>query len=289
MAEASDYSNSQKQKDIRQIVQNFASVSGVVASSSILVSFVYDWGFYFALGISFNEAPTTISDHLQSWLVWLPRVIIVVIVLAVYELVTLRIERGMSEEEIVESAKYPLLTRCIRNSPYVILKALGPSVVVIGFLLGENYVPTLALFTGGIITWFVIASWIFRHPRVNARFSNLSFLSFYWIPPLIMLIFSWGYLSARFAESEYSVSLEYSVHELNSVPTIESRKIKLVRSYENWLLIRDKKNRISWIKMNNVNNLVMLKEKQPFPGLICIFSRQMCPLKMDSLQNDPLL
>ena len=277
MAEASDYSNSQKQRNIGRIVQNIASVIGVVASVSILVSFIYDWGFFYALGISFNEAPTTISDHVQSWLVWLPRVIIFVIVFSAYEFVTLRIERGMSEEEIVETSRNPSLTRRIRNSPYVFLKVLGPSVVVIWFLVGENYVPTVALFMGGVITWTMMASWIFRHPRVNARHSKLSFLSFFWIPPLIMAVFFGGYISAGIAESEYSASIEFSAHDLNSVSTIESRKIKLIRSYENWLLIKDKKNRISWIKMNNVNNLVKLEEKQPFPGMICIFSTQMCP------------
>ena len=286
MAEASDHSNSQKQQNIGHIIQNIASVSGVVASFSILASFVYDWGFFYALGISFNEAPTTISDHVQSWLMWLPRVIIIVIVVTAYGLVIRRIEHGMSEEEILESARNPSLTRRIRNSPLVLFKVLGPFGVVIWVLLGANYVPTSLLFIGGAITWLLISSWIFRHPRVKALYSKLFFLSFISIPPLIMVGFSLGY-SAGFAESEYNASIGFSVHGSNSVPTIESRRIKLVRSYENWLLIRDKKNRINWIKMNNVNNLVKLKEKQPFSGLICKFFTQMCPQKMDNLQNDP--
>ena len=285
MTEPSDYLNSQKK--IGQIVQNIASVSGVVASVSILMSFVYDWGFFYALGISFNEAPTTISDHVQSWLLWLPKVIIAVIGFSAYEMLTRRIERGMTEEEIVESSRNPSQTRRMRNRPYVWMMYLGPFLVVMWVLLGENYATFPALFMGGCLTWFWVASWIFRHPRVNARHSNLLFLSFYFIPPLILIVFSWGYLSAGNSESEYLASIGSSVHDLNSSSTIESRKIKLVRSYENWLLIRDKKNRISWIKMNNVNNLVKLEEKQPFPGLICIFSTQMCPLKLDNLQNDP--
>ena len=226
MTEASDYLNSQKQKNIGQIVQNFASVSGVVASVSILMSFVYDWGFFYALGISFNEAPTTISDHVQSWLLWLPKVIIAVIVFSAYEMVTRRIERGMSEEEIVESSRNPSQTRRIRNSPYVLLKVLGPSLVVMWVLLGENYSTFPALLMGGCLTWFWVASWIFRNPRVNTRHSNLLFLSFYCIPPLILTVFSWGYLSAGNAESEYLASIGSSVHDLNSGSTIESRKIK---------------------------------------------------------------
>ena len=46
--------------------------SGVIGSLSVIVSFVYDWGFFAALGISFADAPTTISDHIRSWLVRLP-------------------------------------------------------------------------------------------------------------------------------------------------------------------------------------------------------------------------
>ena len=287
MVEASDYSNSQKQKNGWHIVQNIASVSGVVASGSILVSFVYDWFFFYALGISFNEAPTTIFDHVQSWLVWLPRVIIGVIVLTAIGLVTHRLEHGMSEEEILESTRNPSRTRRIRNSPYIFVQVLGLFLVVIWVLLGENYVPTDGLILGGFFTWIFLASWIFRHPIVKARHSKLFNLSFVWIPLLIIIVFLMGYRSASYAESEYSASIGFGVHDLNYVPTMESRKIKLIRSYENWLLIRDKKNRISWIKMTNVNNLVKLKEKQPFPGLICKFFTQMCPQKMDNLQNDP--
>ena len=44
----------------------------LVAVGSVFISIFHDWGFFFVLGASFAQAPTTIADHLQSWLVWLP-------------------------------------------------------------------------------------------------------------------------------------------------------------------------------------------------------------------------
>ena len=58
-------------------LRNIGALVGVIASLSVIVSFIYDWGFFWALGISFSQAPTTITDHVQSWIIWLPRVIVI--------------------------------------------------------------------------------------------------------------------------------------------------------------------------------------------------------------------
>ena len=52
-------------------IERIGAIVAVVASLSLLLSFVYDWGFLSALGISFEDAPTSLSDHISSWMVWL--------------------------------------------------------------------------------------------------------------------------------------------------------------------------------------------------------------------------
>jgi len=54
-------------------LDGFPALTAVFASWSLVVSVAYDWGFFLALGTNFAQAPTTLSDHLSSWLVWATR------------------------------------------------------------------------------------------------------------------------------------------------------------------------------------------------------------------------
>lgn len=45
-----------------------------VTAFSLVLSIVYDWGYFEAIGLSFAEVPTTITDHIRTALVWAPMV-----------------------------------------------------------------------------------------------------------------------------------------------------------------------------------------------------------------------
>ena len=88
--------------DLPSALERVGKIMAVIASFSLIVSVFYDWGFISALGLRFSEIPTSVSDHVRSWLVWLPKVVIGVIGVLVFELLNRRIEKGMTEEEIVD-------------------------------------------------------------------------------------------------------------------------------------------------------------------------------------------
>ena len=258
-------------------IKSIGQFSGAIASISVVVSFVHDWGFFSALGVSFAQAPTTISDHVQSWLVWLPKVTVVIIILLALEFLTRRIERGMSENEIVGSSQNPSLTRKFRNSPYIFVGFMGPSIVILWLFLGEKFYSKHTLSVGVIITWFVFAKWVFNHPTVRARHSDSAVLSFYWIPPLILLVFSWGQLSAEFGDLKQHASHRIYMNNAESATTVKSAEIDIVRIFDDWILVRAENKKIVWIRLDQISQLELLEEDRPFPGLVCILFKRLCP------------
>ena len=52
-------------------IERIGAIIAVATSLSLALSFVYDWGFLSALGMGFRDAPTSLSDHISSWMVWL--------------------------------------------------------------------------------------------------------------------------------------------------------------------------------------------------------------------------
>ena len=103
MAEREEAVENPRDASQRPVTEHLGAVFALAASVSVIVSFVYDWGFFSTLGIGFAQAPTAISDHLRSWLIWLPLVITPVLILLAHELLMSRLERGLTDEEIVES------------------------------------------------------------------------------------------------------------------------------------------------------------------------------------------
>jgi len=58
---------------------DFGLLASIFVIGSIAISFIYDLGFFLILGISYFDAPTSLTDYLQTWLFWIP-----VMVLGIY-------------------------------------------------------------------------------------------------------------------------------------------------------------------------------------------------------------
>ena len=245
-------------------------LSGVIGSLSVIVSFVYDWGFFAALGISFAEAPTTISDHIRSWLVWLPAAVAAGIFTLVLELLNRRVERGMTEDEIV--AFSPSWVRRFRASPYYLVAATGPLIVVLWILFGETYFDLLIL--GLPVCWFIFSGWVFGHPTVRERHTRLFRLFVHWAPAVVIWVFLLGLNSAERDESPpLSSRTAYTIH---SDDGSRSRNVEILRSFEKWLLVREEDNAIAWIPIDDVGRMQLIHTPRRFPGLACMFSKRWC-------------
>ena len=126
------------------LLEKLAKASGVLAACALILSVIHDWGFFFALDIGFIDIPTSIGDHIRSALIWLPKTLFCFFIVFAIEFVNQRIERGLTEEEIIQSSKKPERLRKFRQGPVVLFRILAP-VLVAGFLLGQRIIRSYLL------------------------------------------------------------------------------------------------------------------------------------------------
>ena len=158
--------------------RNIGALVGVIASLSVIVSFIYDWGFFWALGISFSQAPTTITDHVQSWIIWLPRVIVIGILLLAYDLLFARVERGLTEAEIISTSRNTRIKNIITKSSNIFISIMSSNI----FIIQSSILFTILwLLFGGILffgalfaltaLWFLFIKWVFSKTKKGIRYS----------------------------------------------------------------------------------------------------------------------
>src|SRR5919197_1500493 len=89
----------------------------VAIAVGFVVSVIYDWGFVYALGMDFGCLPTTTTDHFRSGLLWFPSLLGLIFLYVAIEFQFQRVERGLTEKEIIESSSNPVWTRKFREGP----------------------------------------------------------------------------------------------------------------------------------------------------------------------------
>ncbi|MDR3096237.1 MAG: hypothetical protein LBV73_04080 [Paraburkholderia sp.] len=102
------------------IFDYFSQLVALTASASLVASLAYDWGFFYTIGISFHDLPTSLSDHARTALDWAPTVAAGAFFYLFFELLTRRIEQGKTEAEILATSSNPGRLRKFRESPWVL-------------------------------------------------------------------------------------------------------------------------------------------------------------------------
>src|SRR3989304_6241901 len=149
-----------------------ALVEGAAAIVAVgfVVSVIYDWGFVYALGLDFAHLPTTTADHFRSGLLWFPPLLVAVLAYAAIEFQFQRVERGLTEKEIVESSSNPERMRKFREGPWKLVVWAAPVYVVSYFLIGDAFASLLPLMLA--IVWMGFAEWCYSAPLIKQRRSR---------------------------------------------------------------------------------------------------------------------
>ena len=244
-----------------------------VASLSVLASFFYDWGFLTALGLSLSTSPTTIADHVRSWVVWLPNTSIVVFLVILSELSLQRFELGMTEEEIAETTPDPERTRRTRRRPYLFLLVIALLGMLTFLLFGTRRSSILFFATGFVAFWSIVTTWFFQPWRMRARYPALLRPTIKYAPMCAMFFFAWGYSGAIAA----SGSPNYRIHMQSSFSGPEPLEAVVVRIFEEWVLMRNGENGATWIRIADIQRMDSLEDGLGFPGLLCTLASSLCP------------
>ena len=261
-------------------LERLGLLSGVSAAVSVVVSFVYDWGFFTALGISFGDAPTTITDHIRSWLVWLPRVGIYA---AIGTLSYLLLDRLYGE-----TTKLPLVTgpptrdRTARvwKKSYYFIAATGPLLILTWVFLGDHFFIVVLL--GLILSWFALMLWIFHHPFMSTLYPKWFRVSAIMLPIFAIYIYCVGFLALGFG----GFNIRSGAYTIQVNDSQDMKSVRVLRSFENWLLVRED-DAIAWIPLDHIRRMEVRK-REPYPGLVCILLGFRCePTNRAELEETP--
>jgi len=237
---------------------------GVIAAASLASSIVYDWGFYYALNLSFSELPTSLTDHIRSSLVWAPVVAFTAFLVTIYELLTSRMEGGMTEKEIIESSADPERTRKMRSRPYKFMTIVAVIILFSYILFGESFSKGLPLSL--ILVWFSFSSWANRHPRILERRPPALLFMIHWIPAFIIWMAFAGYNDAR---GQIKAEQPRHIVCLKEAPQAVLRT-NVVRSLERGVLVKTPGERntifLAWPSIQTIQSKY---EMEPYRGVLC--------------------
>ena len=59
-----------------KIVESLGKFASLITAVLLVLSTAYDFSFLYALGLSFEELPSTLADHVRSVIVWAPRALL---------------------------------------------------------------------------------------------------------------------------------------------------------------------------------------------------------------------
>ena len=250
----------------RGTLERTAALIAVIVPLGLAISFAYDWGFFSALGLRFADVPTSIPDHLRTWLVWSPAIIPAVLVFLGFELLTRRIEQGRTENEIVALSPSPARAKIFRTLPWKLIRWMCAAVLAAWILVGYNRLLGLA----ATVCWIWLMEWVFSHPIVLRRHSLWLILMVVLAPTALILFFSLGYRSVDFNKNDITAYVEIFNDGSDSASAgsvlLETH---VMRSFGNWLLVREKSGTILWIRSDRVDRMQLAGDRVPFRGVLC--------------------
>lgn len=176
-------------------IENLPSVIAGFSAAILVISVSYDFGFLFFLGISFAEAPTSLSDHIRASLIWAPKLLIIVFGVTIIELFNRRIEQGMSEEELISTSPTPRFTAWFRDSPKYLIYVFALALPLTLFF--NMRLPIETWMFGSMIWWLILHNFFFNHQRVLEKTRRQVYLISRWLPVTLLFVIFNGASAAK--------------------------------------------------------------------------------------------
>lgn len=249
-------------------LESAAKLLGLIAAASLGMSLIYDWGFFSALNISFNELPTSIADHARTALDWAPFIAAMLIVASVYLLLTQRIEGGKTEQEIVGSSPNPEKVRKLRAAPDKFLRYIALASVGTFLLFGEH--GASGLLVVGLL-WIGFADWAQEHPRIVARRSWKVRAAITLVPAIAYFMWVTGRSEAIILYRAVPTSKVVLAGDKGSVD------VTILRFFDKGMLVRETNVGIVFRQWATIDHVEMASSSyKPFPGILCTWFRLGC-------------
>jgi len=234
----------------------------IVVAIGFVISVIYDWGYVYAIGIDLMSLPTTISDHLRTGVIWFPYLLAFVFVGFAVEFQFRRVERGLTEQEIIESSKNPEKLNKFREGPWKLIKWTAPLAVFNYILIGDILSSVLPLMLS--IVWMGFSEWCYSAPLIQLRRSWESQAAFTFLPIIFILAFFSG----------YNAAVDASIREPEQVSITLSKqplpvKGNLLREFERGVFFLSDSNNITFIPWGQIESIRSVETYKSFRGILC--------------------
>lgn len=234
----------------------------VAASLSLAASLLFDWGFYSALNLSFLEIPSVFSDHVRSGLLWFPKVLTSFGAFFVYEMLSQRIEKGMTEEELIQSSANPERMRRFRNSPQKLFAYLSVLIVIGYILAGDVFLSGLPV--GLCVVWMTFSVWVQSPTRIVVRRPLALRLAIHLLPPIAIWLYFAGYSEAvRLYQPSTAIS------HLTITGTAMPESVVLLRQLDKGLLVKESNESVGFRPWSEVKKIETPGKYVPARGIAC--------------------
>lgn len=167
-----------------------AAALPLLTGMALVASVAYDYSFFWALGLSLDEIPSTLSDHVRSAVVWSPKLVLSAIGYATIALFLKRVEGGLSEEELVRRSRFPRFTRWFRRTGDRSFTFWAVLVALLGPFLSTSDSWMIVTF---LILWGMLMTSIISHPTLRESFSTSTTRFLLVSPILLSVICLFGY------------------------------------------------------------------------------------------------
>ncbi len=217
---------------------------GLLVAAGFVVSLIYDWGFFTALGLHLNVVPMTIADHFSTALLWFPRLLALSLFYWAIQFQFQRVERGLTEQEIVQSSQNPKALRRFREGPYILVRWTALLGVVFWICFGA---PLPSIFVA--VAWIVFAEWCYSAPLIKLRRNKTVQLLFTFFPAIGFLAYfsglNEGRTSRENAEPIVTIELATERSALNG---------KMLRILEGGVLIL-KDDNVTYLRWDHIQTI----------------------------------
>lgn len=217
--------------------------------------------------------------HFRSGLLWFPPLLVAVFVYAAIEFQFQRVERGLTEKEIVESSKNPEKTRKFREGPWKLAVWTAPVYVAAYLLIGDVFASMLPLMLS--ITWMGFAEWCYSAPLIKLRRSAGLQLGFTFLPIIGILSYFSGYNAA--VDAAIRKPVEVTIERPKPLRPLVGN---MLRTLEKGVLVLSETGSIQFTPWNQVEAIVNKKTYKPFRGVLCEWF-SLCS-SADRISNKPV-
>ncbi len=255
----------------------FGAIFSLVVPCSFVLSIFFDWGCFFALGISFAESPTTVIDHLSSWFKWFP-ICVGGLICGIAVKLNQNIDWVLlSASESNKTSHEPTDSKQVYKRVYKYgtksLIFLVPLLILM-FILGERMLINLVFVVLAIVLIINVRSFFTLRPNIGFPEAKRMILPeakrMIFLLPAAFLISFW--MGLVFTTSDQTATQSASHRLFMKTPVdssqVDSEDVILLRLFPNWLLIEEWDNNIRWIDKDQVVSIKTLK-KGPHSGFLC--------------------